>query len=143
MIFIKDSGNVIHAKRMSSFRIEAETCPTCGQRGNCHVFAYYKRHLVDFVDVKVVCVQIRILRVICGSCGHTHAILSDAIIPYESHSILFILRVLGEFSLRFKTVHKFYDARIVLGQIGLIDHVFSFYVQSFPLFGIASTARQE
>lgn len=100
MIFIKDSGNVIHAKRMSSFRIEAETCPTCGQRGNCHVFAYYKRHLVDFVDGKVVCVQIRILRVICGSCGHTHAILSDAIIPYESHSIFFILRVLGEFSLR-------------------------------------------
>ena len=106
MIFIKDSGEVIHNQRMVGFRVEAEECPTCGQRGSCSVHAYYKRHLIDFVDGRVVCVQIRITRVICSSCGHTHAILSDAIIPYEPYSLFFILRVLGEYSLRRMSIEK-------------------------------------
>ena len=54
----------------------------------------------------MVCVQIRITRVICNSCGHTHAILSDAIIPYEPYSLFFILRVLGEYSLRRMSIEK-------------------------------------
>ena len=91
---------------MAGFRADMEVCPTCGQRGSCSVHAYYKRHLVDFVNGHVVCVQIRITRVICGSCGHTHAILSDTIVPYESHSLFFILRVLGEYSLRRMSIEK-------------------------------------
>ena len=35
-----------------------------------------------------------IKRVRCGSCGHTHAILPDNIIPYTTYSLTFILRVL-------------------------------------------------
>ena len=106
LFFIKDSGEVIHTRRMAGFRADMEVCPTCGQRGSCSVHAYYKRHLVDFVNGHVVCVQIRITRVICGSCGHTHAILSDTIVPYESHSLFFILRVLGEYSLRRMSIEK-------------------------------------
>lgn len=106
LFFIKDSGEVIHNRRMAGFRADMEVCPTCGQRGSCSVHAYYKRHLVDFVNGHVVCVQIRITRVICGSCGHTHAILSDTIVPYESHSLFFILRVLGEYSLRRMSIEK-------------------------------------
>ena len=37
----------------------------------------------------------------CKSCGHTHAIIPDYIIPY---SLLFVLRVLGEYFLRKRTV---------------------------------------
>lgn len=36
-----------------------------------------------------------IKRVRCVSCGHTHAILPDYIVPYTSYSLLFILRVLA------------------------------------------------
>ena len=46
---------------------------------------------------------------------------------------------LGETSERFKAVHKFYDAWVVLGQIGLVDHSFCFFALPFLLFGVAST----
>ena len=49
------------------------------------------------------------MRVIC-SCGATHAILPDPIIPYEQHSLFFILRVLAEHFLRIRTVEKICEA---------------------------------
>jgi hypothetical protein len=100
LFFIKDSGEVIHNKRMTSFRVEREERPTCGQRGSCYVHARYRRDLIDFIDGHVRCSDVWIYRVICESCGHTHAILTDVIIPYESHSLFFILRVLAEYSIR-------------------------------------------
>lgn len=88
---------------MAAYRIEMEECPTCGKRGGCHIHAYYERYIIDFMDGHVKTVRIRILRVIC-SCGHTHAILSDPIIPYDSHSLFFILRVLAEYFVHTKTI---------------------------------------
>lgn len=37
------------------------------------------------------------MRVFCDSCEHAHAILPDVIIPYSSYSLLFILRLLGQY----------------------------------------------
>ena len=50
--------------------------------------------------------QVRVLRVVCTSCNATHAILPDPIIPYEQHSLFFILRVLAEHFLRLKSIER-------------------------------------
>ena len=100
------SGKVLFDEYMVSFRPEAETCPNCKAKGRCRIFAYYKRYLIDFVDGRPVVAQIRVLRVYCESCETTHAILFDPIIPYEQHSLLFILRVLAEHFLHRMTVEK-------------------------------------
>ena len=42
--------------------------------------------------------MIKVVRVIC-SCGHTHAILPDLIIPYNTYGVFFILRVIAEYLL--------------------------------------------
>lgn len=52
---------------------------------------------------------LRILRVKCSCCGHTHAILPDPIIPYDSYSLFFILRVLAEYFMRVRTVTAICD----------------------------------
>lgn len=80
---------------MVSFKPELEICPCCGNKGSCKIHAYYKRWITDFIGGRKVQLRIRVLRVICENCGHTHAILPDAIIPYDSYSLLFILRVLA------------------------------------------------
>jgi len=41
--------------------------------------------------------KVSIPRVVCSSCGHTHAILPDILIPYGSYSFTFILNVLKEY----------------------------------------------
>lgn len=105
LIRVYKSGKVLFDEYMASFRPETETCPYCGAKGACRIFAYYKRYLIDFVDGHPVVEQIRVLRVIC-SCGATHAILFDPVIPYEQHSLLFILRVLAEHFMHRLTVEK-------------------------------------
>lgn len=101
--FIKSSSQSLIEQYMAAYRIEKEECPTCGKRGGCHIHAYYERYIIDFINGHVKTVRIRILRVICD-CGHTHAILPDPIIPYESHSIFFILHVLAEYFMHTKTI---------------------------------------
>lgn len=105
----KKSCRILHEEYIASFRPETETCPHCGARGNCQIHACYYRYIIDFVDGKSLVSQIRIPRVIC-SCGTTHAILFDPIIPYEQHSLFFILRVLAEFFRHFKTIARICSA---------------------------------
>ena len=94
LISIKTSSQSIFSSAMKTFIPGLEVCPHCGSKGNCVPFAYYDRHLVDFIHGHVCDTPIRVLRVQCSSCQHTHAILPDVIVPYASYSLFFILRVL-------------------------------------------------
>lgn len=52
---------------------------SCDARGQCKKHAYYTRRIkTPFGKVRLC-----ILRVICTSCGKTHAILLDSIVPYS------------------------------------------------------------
>lgn len=82
------------------------SCPVCGSRGNCVSHAGYRRSLIDFEGGAVVYTSIEVKRVRCGSCGHTHAVLPDFIIPYTTYSLLFVLQVLAAYFLGSKTVEE-------------------------------------
>ena len=112
LIRIKNSTKSIFESYMESFSPEMETCPLCKRTGDCHIHAYYSRFIIDFISGYPVVDQIRIPRIIC-SCGHTHAILPDPIIPYDSYSLFFMLRVLVEYHLRLKTVNKICEAFMI------------------------------
>ena len=85
------------------------TCPVCGSCGNCHVHAYYDRSVIDFRNGRKVTDSLCVLRLICDSCHHTHALLPDILIPYASYSLMFILRVLGECFLGRSTMEHLCD----------------------------------
>lgn len=74
---------------------ESIVCPACGSRGNCAAHGSYSRSLIDFEGGKVVYRTVEIRRVRCASCGHTHAVLPDQVIPYSTYSLPFIIRVLA------------------------------------------------
>jgi len=105
LIRIKSSSKALFDSFMDGFRPELQTCPYCGVKGSCSVHAYYGRSLVDFIGGSLVRHSLCILRLVC-TCGHTHAILPDVIIPYSCYGLFFILRVLAEYFLRFSTVEK-------------------------------------
>ena len=81
-------------------------CPVCGSKGNCVPHGSYKRVLIDVEHGKVSYGSVEIKRVRCKSCGHTHAILPDYIVPYATYSLLFILRVLAAHVLGSETVEQ-------------------------------------
>lgn len=88
---------------MASIRPEQETCPCCNRKGDCRIHAYYDRYLIDYFDETVEENVVRVLRLIC-SCGATHAVLPDPIIPYSTFSLFFILQVLKDRFCHFMTI---------------------------------------
>ena len=103
LIRLKSSTKTLFDSFMVSFKPRNETCPVCGRTGACARFGSYNRYAVDFIKARPVESTLTITRVQC-SCGSTHAILPDPIIPYNSYSLLFILRVLAEYSLELRNV---------------------------------------
>lgn len=79
---------------LKDLKLELERCPSCNALGQCKKHGSYERCLTDIDHGKVVDRRIKIPRVIC-SCGHTHGINTDNIIPYRWYSLPFILFVLG------------------------------------------------
>lgn len=105
LIRIKSSTKALFDAFMTSFRPELEICPVCLRKGDCRIHSHYDRYIIDFIAGKTDCTSITVTRVIC-SCGHTHAVLPDPIIPYRSYSLFFILRVLMEYFLKCSTVEQ-------------------------------------
>ena len=69
-------------------------CPKCGSKAHLSKHDGYDRFLVTYENDSVQSNQIEVPRFICASCGATHAILPDVLIPYKSYSIFFILHVM-------------------------------------------------
>ena len=108
LIRIKSSSKSLFNSFMDGFCPELQTCPCCGTKGDCQILAYYDRSLVDFINGVPVCHSLCIMRLIC-TCGHTHAVLPDFIIPYVSYGLFFILRTLAEYFLHICIVEKLCD----------------------------------
>ena len=109
LIRIKSSTKDLFDSCMASFNIHSEECPLCHRRGDCHVHCYYDRFVVDFIGGRPVFHNLKVLRVICACCGHTHAILPAPVIPYGTYSLFFILRVLAEYFMRVRSVASLCD----------------------------------
>lgn len=65
-------------------------CKYCGYEGMLHRHGYYSRNVITRHCIK----RINILRVKCPSCGKTHAVLPNFLIPYYQYSLEFIFECL-------------------------------------------------
>ena len=109
-VFCKLNFNKLSAKdlflaAMQDFSYVKLPCPFCGAKHP--VWSYhdsYQRYLISFERGTTVTHEIDIPRIVCSSCGHTHAILPEIIIPYSSYSLPFILQVLRDCYLSHLTV---------------------------------------
>ena len=115
LIRIKTSSKDLFDSFMAAFRPELQTCPCCGAKGSCSVHAYYDRSLLDLIHGTPVRHSLCILRLVC-SCGHTHAVLPDFIIPYASHGLFFILQVLTEYFLHLSSVERLCERFSISGK---------------------------
>ena len=80
-------------------------CPACkAKRPGWSMFDSYERDLIAFEKDSQVIYRIAISRIKCSSCGNTHAILPEIIIPHGSYSLTFILQVLRDYYLSRMTV---------------------------------------
>ena len=78
-------------------------CPFCGAKGTCKKRGSYERSLVTFSNGTAEVIRLKIPRVQC-SCGKSHALLPDFIVPYLSYSLPMILLILSDYFKRRLTI---------------------------------------
>ena len=81
-------------------------CPRCGAAGQLSEIKGYSRCVVYRSDGKTVDLHIWVRRFKCASCGATHALLPDILVPYSIYSLQFKLSVLIAYFEREMTVVK-------------------------------------
>lgn len=86
-------------KETESLFLPDHVCPVCHAHGSLSPFASYTRCLVEREKGKPAIHEIVIKRLRCRSCGHTHAQVSSALVPYSSYSLRFILQTLRDYFL--------------------------------------------
>ena len=91
---------------LESYTPSAKVCPDCGAVDCCSTHASYSRSMISISHGVRIEKELTIQRVLCSSCKKTHALLSDALIPFASYSLRFILHVLKAYITRTITVEK-------------------------------------
>ena len=90
---LKSSDFQLFSSVTDSYEAYQAVCPHCGAQHNCIYHESYQRDLISVENGKRVEYQVEIPRVRCQSCGRTHAILSDILIPFASYTLRFILHL--------------------------------------------------
>ncbi len=105
--------NQIHFSDRQWFEQEASSlshtdgdCPVCHAHACMSPFASYTRYLVEWCGGEPCAHEMAVQRYLCSSCGHTHALLPSALVPYSSYSLRFILTVLRAYFLGWKSVQQ-------------------------------------
>jgi transposase-like protein len=103
--FINISAKDLFLQSMVEFKPHEYKCPFCTtEHPDWKKHAVYDRYLISFENGCVISYRINIVRFKCSSCGHTHAVLPESIIPYQSYSFLFIIAVMRDYFTRSLTV---------------------------------------
>ncbi len=61
-------------------------CPNCRAKNNFSYHGTYLRNIVFIREDKCYDFKVKVTRVICNSCGSTHALLPNFIVPYKLYS---------------------------------------------------------
>lgn len=90
---IQNSSDLYTLETESLTDLYRVNCPACKSKGQFQPHGFYQRYVVDYVHGRIIIDRKKIQRVKC-SCGHTHALLKDFLIPYCQYTLRFILQVL-------------------------------------------------
>ena len=99
------SAESLYNRFMAEIDPKKHSCPWCNTKSpDWKYHADYERWLISFEGGEAVTYRLEITRYKCSSCGHTHAILPELIIPYQCYSFLFIIAVMRDYYTRALTV---------------------------------------
>lgn len=79
---------------VSDFAPSKCKCPKCGAIGQFKEIRPYERDMISVSGNERFETALSVPRFLCQSCGRTHALLPDILIPFGSYSLRFILTVL-------------------------------------------------
>lgn len=114
--FINITAEVFFDQAMDQLNLNEVVCPFCKTKHpEWKRHGFYERCLISFESGHTVTYRIAVVRYRCSSCGHTHAVLPESIVPYQSYSFMFITAVMRDYftgSLTIENICEKYDISI-------------------------------
>lgn len=107
---IKISDQEWFDKTFEKLNLWGQVCPYCNSKEQMIPHDTYSRYMITIKGNRIESVLLRIPRVKCTSCGHTHAVLPEMLIPYSSYSLRFVLTVLKDYFLHTHTIEQICEA---------------------------------
>ena len=95
---------VIFKNATDEFNHYGENCPNCVVTGKLSPYGSYFRNLVSYENGTITEERINPRRFECASCGVSHAVLPDILVPYSPYSLSFKLAALSAYFERDTTV---------------------------------------
>ena len=110
LLKIKNEGTpdlMLLERTLKKFRPAQSRCPVCGASfGGSRKLRTYPRMMISAKEGTRLEEVVQIPLYKCPSCGHSHAILPDVLIPFGSYSLRFILTILKDYLNRSCTVRR-------------------------------------
>jgi transposase-like protein len=100
-------------RAVSAFRPGEAACPSCGAKDRLNRHGSYTRDLIVYASGGVQRHPIRVPRFYCHSCGRTHALLPDILIPFGSYSLFFVLAVCQDYFQGSHTVRQILERYLI------------------------------
>ena len=88
-----DRSSYIQSLMPNISNLDKIVCPCCHAKNKLVKFGSYERNLSCFLDNSIENYKVKVNRVICKSCLHTHALLPNFIIPYKIMAIFSIAKI--------------------------------------------------
>ena len=79
---------------VAGFKPSSCRCPKCGAVGQFSRIRPYRRFMISVDHGRRSDTELIVPRLRCDSCGGTHALLPDSLIPFGSYSLRFVLTIL-------------------------------------------------
>lgn len=89
----EDKNSYIQSLMPDTTDIDRNICPCCHAKNKLIKYGKYERNLSILEDNDVNNYRISVQRVMCKSCGHTHALLPNFIVPYKIMALFSIAQV--------------------------------------------------
>ena len=94
LIHLHLSDQQLYDSAVFVFEPSSCICPLCKAKGRFKQIQPYDRHMISVNEGVRADKVLSVHRFLCESCGHTHALLPDILIPFGSYSLRFVLTVL-------------------------------------------------
>jgi len=103
-------------------------CPKCPAIGRFKLFGSYQRYVMYFAEEELIYEPIDIKRIMCKSCGSTHAVMPGDLIPYKLLSLTVIMLFLTACIVEETPVLR------IANKYGLSFQIINLCLNSFSLF---------
>lgn len=89
----KEKSSYVQSLMPDITNLHQQSCPCCYAKNQLIKYGTYQRNISILVDENIENYRVSVQRIMCKSCGHTHALLPNFVVPYKIMALFSITQI--------------------------------------------------